>query len=467
MGERSENVVPGRLAGLRPAAAAEAFKAFLLFGLLLAALAGVAGPLAFRDLSRLVQAHRLQLGRHEATRIAEGILALGRDLGDGGGLDFYRLRQHRNKLEAWLRDHLSRSPLVRNVEVLDRFGARVVYVGWDRAGPDLPALGRAPARGVLERTVRIQLRTAKGVLPEGELRVGITTGAVDAELEELKRSLRIKIFGAALIGMVVLAAALVYVLHLIRKNQGLERERQAANRRAQVALLGSGLAHEIRNPLNAMNLNLQMLEEELQAHPGLEGVDVGDLVASIKSEIRRLERLVENFLVYARPTAPRFEEVDLNKLLSDLARFFQADFRQSGLRLVVDLEPLLPSVELDTTQIKQALMNLLINARQVLKPGGTVTLRTRAGPAGEVVVEVQDDGPGIPPEVREKIFDVFYSNRGGGTGLGLPIAQQVVTHHGGTIELESEEGRGTTFRIRLPRRQARPTPAAPATPTVS
>lgn len=440
--------VPGRGGG----AAAEVARAFLIFGASLALLAGLAAVLASRDLGKLVQADRVERGRHEAKRIAEGVLDLGRELGEGDGLDFYRLRFERVKVEARLRDLIARNPLVRQVELLDRFGGRVLQVGGDDLAASASAL----------HTVTVALRSGRGGLPEGELRVAISSGPADAELEAVRRSFRAKIFAAALLGVGILGGAFVYVLYLIRKNRALESERQAANRRAQVALLGSGLAHEIRNPLNAMNLNLQMLEEELQGVTDLEGAEVGELLSSIKGEIRRLERLVENFLLYARPTAPRFEEADLNRLLSELARFFQADFRQSGIRLELDLEPLLPSVEMDSTQVKQALMNLLVNARQVLRPGGSVTVRSRAGASGEVVVEVQDDGPGIPAEVRGKIFDVFYSGRGGGTGLGLAIAQQIVTHHGGAIEVDSEEGRGTTFRIRLPRRQARRTAAAPA-----
>ncbi len=113
--------------------------------------------------------------------------------------------------------------------------------------------------------------------------------------------------------------------------------------------------------------------------------------------------------------------------------------------------PAAADVEIDETQFKQALINLLVNARQVLPKGGTVKVRTRAGSGGEAVLEIEDNGPGIPEEFRDRIFEVFFSSRGGGTGLGLPIARQIVERHGGRIELESEVGAGTTFRIRLPR----------------
>jgi signal transduction histidine kinase len=242
---------------------------------------------------------------------------------------------------------------------------------------------------------------------------------------------------------------------LIRKNRNLEQARQSAARASYVGLLASGLAHEIRNPLNAMNMNLQMLEEELHARNGPPEGEQAELLESTKSEIKRLERLVNNFLTYARPAQPRFESKDLNIVAREVIRLLEVDFRQHGVELRTDLEPLLPRVETDEAQFKQALINLMVNARQVLKDGGHVTIRTRAGSKGEAVLEVEDDGPGIPPDSRERIFEVFYSSRGGGTGLGLPIARQIVERHGGTIELDSEVGKGTTFRIRLPRHHQR------------
>jgi signal transduction histidine kinase len=254
--------------------------------------------------------------------------------------------------------------------------------------------------------------------------------------------------GAIALGLLVVG--LFYVLYLIRKNRDLERARQSAERASYVGVLASRLAHEIRNPLNAMNMNLQMLEEELQ-HSTPSDAEQKELLDSTKSEVKRLASLVNNFLAFARPPQPRLELRDLNVIARELVRLLEADFRQSGVQLVVDLEPLLPHVETDETQLKQAMINLLVNARQVLSEGGIVTLRTRAGSRGEVVVEVQDNGPGVPVEAREQIFEVFYSNRGGGTGLGLPIAKQIVERHGGTIEVDCAGGHGTTFRIRLPR----------------
>jgi len=256
--------------------------------------------------------------------------------------------------------------------------------------------------------------------------------------------------------MTVLIAGFFYVLYLLRKNRRLEQARQSAARASYVGLLASGLAHEIRNPLNAISMNLQMLEEELTAMPETQEAEMGELLDDTKSEIERLVSLVNNFLAYARPPATQPEPRDLNDVVRSVSRLLEADFKRRQVELIADVEPLLPAVDIDETQIKQALINLLVNARQVLKPGGHVVVRTRAGIGGEIVVEVEDDGPGIPVDKRERIFEVFYSSRGGGTGLGLPIARQIVERHGGTIEVDSVVGRGTIFRLRLPRRHDAP-----------
>jgi signal transduction histidine kinase len=295
--------------------------------------------------------------------------------------------------------------------------------------------------------------------PAGEVRLGISKGALEDELIELRRSVWLKIGVAGAIALSLLGLGLFYVLYLIRKNRDLERAQQSAARASYVGVLASRLAHEIRNPLNAMNMNLQMLEEELHAESETTDPEHFELLESTKSEVKRLASLVNNFLTYARPPQARLASRDLNALARELVRLLEADFRQHGVRLVVDLEPLLPHVETDETQLKQAVINLLVNARQILGQGGVVTLKTRAGSKGEVVIEVEDNGPGVPPEVRERIFEVFYSSRGGGTGLGLPIAKQIVERHGGQIELDSVEGQGTIFRIRLPRAQGRVEPA--------
>jgi len=433
-------------------AGGETVRAFTIFGLLLLAVTAIAAQLAFRELSLKVLSERLDLGRHEAERIARAVSEIGRDV--DGGIDFSLVRRNEQQLERMILQRISSQVFIHHVEIRDRFQVRQLWVAREGARPPVrrPALGGVPvdwpAGG--EQIVSVPLQAAGG-----EVRLGVAQAPLLEELEQLRNSLRFKVAIAAGLAVILLIAGLFYVLHLIRKNRTLEQSRQSAARASYVGLLASGLAHEIRNPLNAMSMNLQMLEEELMAGAAGEVVDHTELLESSKREIKRLERLVNNFLAFARPAPPRFEPRDLNAIVGEVLTFLEADFSQSGVELRQELEPLLPQVEIDETQFKQALINLLVNARQVLEGGGVVTVRTRAGAGGEVVLEVQDDGPGIPPELRERIFEVFYSRRGGGTGLGLPIARQVIERHGGTIEIDSEQSRGTTFRIRLLRRHRR------------
>lgn len=449
--------------GPAPPMGGETVRAFVVFAVLFLTLTAIAGHLSLRELDLQALMRRTDLGQDEAERIADAVTALGLTR---GGIDYQRLRENVPVLETIINERLWARSFVRHVEVRDRSGARMIFLTREASGDPGFSSSNDLAEGG-EQVVTAQLRRA-GTMPEGEVRLGIEENAFRREFAELQRSLRMKVVAAASFGLAVLAVGFLYVLHLIRKNRRLEQEKIKVERQAFAGFLASGLAHEIRNPLNAMNMNLQMLEEELQGIPGIqEGSDYGELLGSTKSEIKRLERLVNNFLAYARPTDPRLESRDVNELLRQVVRFFQADFTRGQVELSLDLEPLLPTVELDETLLKQALTNLLVNARQVLRPGGRVVLRTRAGGDGSVWIEVQDNGPGIPAEAREKVFEVFYSSRGGGTGLGLPIARRIVEKHQGTIELESPEDGGTLFRIRLPRRHGRMGTAATATQVAS
>ncbi len=439
-----------------PSVDGETIRAFVLFGVLLAAIAGLAGNLAFRELDLRVMTTRIGAAQEEAAAVARAVAALGRD---HESIDFHRLRNKRAVIEEIIAERFANRLVLGFVEIRDRYGARLLRMDRDTAPPGDRSLQTVVNRKqyappeldkLEEAVIRVPLLTA-GLQPAGEVRVGVALGMVQSDLVQLRRTLRWKVMLAGSVGVVVLVVGLFYVIYLIRKNRRLEQSRQSAERRSYVGLLASGLAHEIRNPLNAMNMNLQMLEEEIQLSQGMEREDYGELLDSTKSEIERLERMVNNFLAYARPARTRFEKRNLNQLIQELARFLEADFRQSGVTMELVLQPMLPEAELDETQFKQAVMNLLVNARQILKNGGKVQVRTRPGAAGELVLEIEDNGPGIPPEAKEKIFEVFFSSRGGGTGLGLPIARQIVERHGGTLELDTEPGRGTTFRIRIPR----------------
>lgn len=418
---------------------ARALTIFAMLAVLLACLGWVSHAVVLQDLSRRVGLDHLLRATQEARNAAEVVTSLGKG---PAGIDFYRLRQNLAPLERIFAERLKTWPDLRFVEVRDRFGTRVAAVGQGV----IPSAAGTP---------RAQVTLMLGGVPQGDVRVGVSTDAIDRDIAAIRRSFGFKITAAVALGIGLLVVGLFYSLRLIRKNRELEHARQSAARVAYRVNLGSGLAHEIRNPLNSMNMNLQMLEEELQGVPELEGGEHVEMLRSMQGEIKRIANLIDVFLQYARPATPQLEVKDLNEVLNATARFLQADFRQSGVDLILDLEPLLPSVELDEGQLRQALLNILGNARQVMQPGGQVRVVTRAGMGGDIIVEISDTGPGIPADSIEKIFEPFFSKRAGGTGLGLAIARQMVDNHGGQIEVDSQIGKGTTFRIRLPRRHNR------------
>ena len=281
--------------------------------------------------------------------------------------------------------------------------------------------------------------------------VGIPLDQVEEYLRPLRRSLIARTLVGAGVTLLILGGAFAYVLRLVQRTRRLETEAQMSERRAHVATLAREMAHEIRNPLNAMSINLEMLEEELDGKTPGNPDEVKNFLKGIKGEIRRLKDLTENFLSYARPPQLNMDAKDLNRFLEEICIFVQPEAEARRIQLVRDLDPMLPSVDFDSAQLRQAVLNILSNAQQFVPEGGTIRVRSRIEPKGEVRISIQDTGPGMNQEVRENLFQPFYSHREGGTGLGLPIARRAVEAHGGRIEVDSEVGHGSTFHIILPR----------------
>ncbi|NJN64788.1 MAG: hypothetical protein HC882_07845 [Acidobacteria bacterium] len=284
---------------------------------------------------------------------------------------------------------------------------------------------------------------------EGDsLVLGTEPGAIEQEVESLRRSLLARLVLGGAMSLAILAVAFLYVLRLIHRTRGLEAQAQRANQLAYLGTLASGLAHEIRNPLNAMNINLQLLEEDVAS--GTIGEETRALLHASRAEVLRLERLVKEFLAYARPRPLQRSEFFPGDLVADIVRFIRTQFAEAGVDLVFQQEKGAPAVRADAEQIRQALLNILQNALEVSREGSRVVARVAATEQGEAMIEIVDEGPGIPESDRARIFEVFYSKKPAGSGLGLPIAMRVVEAHAGRIEVESEPGLGATFRIVLP-----------------
>jgi signal transduction histidine kinase len=218
---------------------------------------------------------------------------------------------------------------------------------------------------------------------------------------------------------------------------------------AKLAALGrltSGVAHEVKNPLNAMMIHVELLKERLEDS----GLDVKQSLEVIGSEIRRLDRVVQGFLKFMRPQELTLKPVDLNGLLQSLGALLEAESQSHGVRFVFDLDGTLPVVSADEELLRQAFINILQNAVQAMPHGGAVRIRTRTDDPEWVRVVVTDQGVGIAPEDVDKIFKLYYTSKPGGSGIGLSVVYRIVQLHDGTVEAKSQPGRGTALVVRLP-----------------
>jgi signal transduction histidine kinase len=226
-----------------------------------------------------------------------------------------------------------------------------------------------------------------------------------------------------------------------------ERELVRSERLAAVGKLSAMITHEIRNPLSAIGLNAELLDDELA-----DNAEGRALCHAIHKEVDRLTAITEEYLSFGKLPKPKIASEHVNGLVDALASFVREDLAQKQVELVVDLADNDPIALVDSAQLRQCLVNLVRNASEAVtsKGGGKVTMRTRR--AGDrVVIEVEDTGVGIAPEVLPRLFDTFFSTKEGGSGLGLALTQQIVKDHGGDLSVESTVGKGTTFTVSIPR----------------
>ncbi len=442
-------------------------RAVILYVFLVGVNVSVIGWLFFHQFDQRVIRQRMidtnlqakDMGR----RIAE-------ELGPEGALDRVRVFRRRSEITRVLSEQLARIQIVESVVVTSMDGT--VLLRYDRRGiqggrlelspgafegavprnPDspplaLPSLGvGASMRALYPATEHVVEVPLPGRI--GMLQLGVTPGALDREADRLHREAVLILFLSGLVSILLLIVAFLYVLRLLNRTRKLERDTQQAEKLAYIGTLASGLAHEIRNPLNAMNINLQLLEEELVE--GGAGEEALGILRSSRDEILRLEQLVKDFLAFARPRATRKIEILPGELVADAVRFVRPQFQAAMVELELTEEGGAPVIAVDPAQIRQALFNILQNALEVSSAGGEVRVVVGASEKGEARIRICDDGPGIPSALREQIFEVFWSKKPAGTGLGLPIAQRVVETHGGRIELSPFTGKGSCFTILLP-----------------
>jgi len=229
----------------------------------------------------------------------------------------------------------------------------------------------------------------------------------------------------------------------------LEQQAREGERLADIGRLASGLMHEIRNPLSTLNLNLQLLAEDFAAPQTDLQRRTARKLQVLQDETKRLEEILNKFMVFVGRMEVTTSRLDAGRLVSDLLTFYEPQAAPHRITLRSTIEPGLPPVEADADLLKQALLNLILNAQAAMPDGGELMISMR--PDGQAVaITITDTGSGIPADQLGRVFDAYYSTRRGGSGLGLPIVKRIVAEHGGSITVASEPGRGTQFVIRLP-----------------
>jgi len=281
----------------------------------------------------------------------------------------------------------------------------------------------------------------------GFLKLGLSMAPVERAWRNSLFS--ILVLGLAVLGVGVLGMAVIFYNQHSHMQEVKSLEAEVARRERLSALgdLAATVAHEIRNPLNAVSMGLQRLKGEFR--PTEDEGEYARFIELMRGEVARLNRIVEEFLSLARPLELKPEETRIDDLLRELAALAAGDAAEAKVEIEVAAPPDLPTAALDRNYFKQVLLNLILNAIQAMPDGGRLTLAATAA-RGSLILAVTDTGAGIAKEILPRIFEPYFTTRTRGSGLGLAIARRIVEAHGGKLTAESEAGRGSRFEIAVP-----------------
>jgi signal transduction histidine kinase/HAMP domain-containing protein len=314
----------------------------------------------------------------------------------------------------------------------------------NQAGEALLGASLAPAEGVLV-----------GRLPADHPLAPIVTELFDADVERRNAAVKVRDHEGQTRELAVSSYRIpdgkragggVLALRNLEPVRAVQSLVTYSQKLAALGRLTSGVAHEVKNPLNAMRIHLELLKARL----GASQPAVHENLEVIAQEIVRLDHVVQGFLKFMRPEELRLAPVDVNALLSEVGRLMAPEAARAGARIADDVVPDLPPVAGDVELLRQALTNLVTNAVQAMPKGGTVTLGARLGPDGAVELRVADEGVGIPAQDLEKVFRLYYTTKAQGSGIGLSMVYRIVQMHDGRIDVESEVDRGTVMVVTLP-----------------
>ena len=425
------------------------------------------GHLLFKSLSRDVVNDALLLSRLDAERIARGVA-------EKSAGDPYILKLKQTEIDRYLRQGLAERQILTEVQIVDVRKNEVIYsYGSTLKVPETTPSGveggsSVPVEPVLPlpRTYSLETPTSNPYdieVPIGDfavLRFGVSRKELARRVERLRNELYLRTAAAAVVSLLGIAAASAAVAILYRRTRRAEEARQEAERRAELGEVAAGLAHEIRNPLNAMSLNLELLEEQLGKAPSgsavarVSSASAAELAEAARLETSRLSRLLTDFLSYARPTPISAVPSDLNEPAGEAVAFLTAEATKRGIVLDFTPHPGGAPALLDAARVKQVVLNLVGNALDAVEDERAAAreVHVRVDAEGSSWrLTVTDLGPGVPDDKKDELFRLFESTKPAGTGLGLPIADRIVRAHGGTLTLHSEKGQPTRAVATFPK----------------
>jgi signal transduction histidine kinase len=239
------------------------------------------------------------------------------------------------------------------------------------------------------------------------------------------------------------------ILRDITESRRTEQQTIESERFNALTLLAAGVAHEIGNPLNSLNIHLQLIEREARKLDGAKGAELQESVEVARAEVNRLDSIITQFLRAIRPSRPEFKPENINSIVEEAVRFLAPEIKDRDIVVEQELRSDLPLLELDRDQMKQAFYNLIKNAFEAMKARGILRIRTNMDDS-HVIVRFTDSGGGMTAENLSHVFEPYFTTKASGSGLGLLIVRRIVREHGGELSIESSAGKSLTVTIRLP-----------------
>jgi signal transduction histidine kinase len=390
----------------------------------------------------------------EVNRFRRGDYAVGTG-GAAGGDEFHELSTQLQRLGQQLQaDRIATfSERAHLYHVVDQLEDVVIFLNPEGRVLSFNKAAESLAGRPLEKAVRVPLEELLPSSPPlGPLVAGVAAGASAARdtTVSLAHEGRSKEFVVSVFP-VRDASKVMGTVVLLKDLESAKTVQSLVSYSAKLAALGrltSGVAHQVKNPLNAMMIHVELLRDRLGSPPA----EVQQSLDIIGSEIQRLDRVVQGFLRFTRSQELSLKALDLNALLGSVTALLEAEWQPRGVHFHWQLDPALPPIRADEELLRQAFLNILQNACQAMPDGGTVSISTTHQGRDLIRVSISDEGTGIPPENLEKIFKLYYTTKPDGNGIGLSIVYRIIQMHDGTVEAQSEVGRGTTLVVALPAR---------------